>query len=49
MKSKVGALAFLLFLLIIAFGIVSFSAEFLFGKPLIEVVQDLLFMLYRKP
>ena len=49
MKSKVGAIAFLLFLLIMAFGIVSFSAEYFLDKPLVKVVQDLLFMLYRKP
>jgi len=48
MKSKIGALLFFLLLLIIAFGLISFSSEFFLGKPLIKVVQDFLFMLSRK-
>lgn len=48
MKSKIGALIFFLLLLVAAFGLISFSAEFFLGKPLIKVVQDVLFMLDRK-
>jgi hypothetical protein len=48
MKSKVGAIIFLLILFLVAFGIVSLSAEYFFGKPFIQVIQDVLFMLNRK-
>ena len=49
MKSKVGAIIFLLILLLLAFGLISFATEFFLGKPLTKVIQDLLFLLYRKP
>lgn len=48
MKSKIGAIIFVVILLIVAFGIISFAAEFFLGKPLDELVEDLLFMIYRK-
>lgn len=48
MKSKIGALIFFLLLLVFAFGLISFATEFFLGKPLITVVKDFLFMLYRK-
>ena len=48
MKSKVGALIFLLILLVLAFGLISFATEFFLGKPLTKVIQDFLFMFYRK-
>ena len=48
MKSKFGGVIFLLILLLVAFGIISFSAEYFLGKPLIKVIQDVVFMLYRK-
>ena len=47
-KSKIGALIFFLLLLVAAFGLISFSAEFFLGKPLVKVVQEVLFMLNRK-
>ena len=48
MKSKIGAIIFLLLLLVFAFGLISFATEFFLGKPLAKVVRDLLFMIYRK-
>ena len=48
MKSKVGAIIFLLILLVLAFGLISFATEFFLGKPLTKVIQDFLFLLYRK-
>ena len=48
MKSKFGAIIFLLLLLVFAFGLISFATEFFMGKPLTKVVKDFLFMLYRK-
>ena len=48
MKSKFGAIVFLLLLLVFAFGLISFATEFFMGKPLMTVVRDLLFMMYRK-
>lgn len=48
MKSKIGAIIFFLFLFVFALGLISFSAEFFLDKPLIKVIRDFLFMLYRK-
>jgi hypothetical protein len=48
MKSKIGAIIFFLLLFVVAFGLISFSTEFFLGKPLIKVIRDFLFMLYRK-
>jgi hypothetical protein len=45
--SKFGGVIFFLILLIAAFGIISFSAEFFLGKPLMAVVKDFLFLLSR--
>jgi len=47
MKSKFGAIIFFLLLLVFAFGLINFAAEFFMGKPLTKVVRDLLFMIYR--
>jgi len=47
-KSKIGGIIFFLILLVVAFGLITFSTEFFLGKPLIKVVQDVLFMFYRK-
>jgi hypothetical protein len=47
-KSKIGAIVFFLLLLVAAFGLISFSTEFFLGKPLVKVIQEILFMLYRK-
>lgn len=48
MKSKIGAIIFFLLLLVFVFGLASFATEFFLDKPLIKVVKDFLFMLYRK-
>ena len=48
MKSKICAIIFFLFLFVFALGLISFSTEFFLGKPLIKVIRDFLFMLYRK-
>lgn len=48
MKSKIGAIIFFLLLFVVAFGLISFATEFFLGKPLMKVVRDFLFMLYRK-
>lgn len=48
MKPKIGAIIFFLLLFVFAFGLVSFATEFFLGKPLIKVIRDFLFMLYRK-
>ncbi|MGH7793491.1 MAG: hypothetical protein ACREQ2_01095 [Candidatus Binatia bacterium] len=48
MKSKIGGVIFFLILLVGAFGIISFSAEFFLGKPLLAVVKDFLFFMSRK-
>jgi hypothetical protein len=48
MKSKIGAVIFFLLLLVAAFGLISFSTEFFLGKPLVKVIQDVLFMFYRE-
>jgi hypothetical protein len=48
MKSKLGAIAFAVILLVLAFGIISFATEFFLGKPLAKVIQDLLFLIYHK-
>jgi hypothetical protein len=47
-KSKIDAIVFFLLLLVAVFGLVSFSTEFFLGKPLVKVIQEILFMLYRK-
>ncbi|MGH7853038.1 MAG: hypothetical protein ACREP3_06330 [Candidatus Binatia bacterium] len=41
--SKLGGILFILILIIVAFGIASFSAEFFFGRPLMEFIEDFLF------
>jgi hypothetical protein len=48
MKSKVGAIIFLLILLVLTFGLISFATEFFLGKPLTKVIEDFLFLFYRK-
>jgi hypothetical protein len=48
MKSAVGAiLSFLIFALVI-FGLISFATEFFLGKPLLKVIEEFVFMFYRK-
>jgi len=48
MKSKFGAIIFFLLLLVFAFGLISFATEYFMGKPLMKVIRDLLFLMYRK-
>jgi len=48
MKSKLGAIIFFLLLLVFAFGLISFATEYLMGKPLMTVIRDFLFLIYRK-
>ena len=48
MKSKFGAIIFFLLLLVFAFGLISFATEYFMGKPLMTVIRDLVFMMYRK-
>lgn len=48
MKSVVGAILSFLILLLVAFGIISFATEYFLGKPLLKVIEDFLFMFYRK-
>jgi hypothetical protein len=46
--SKIGAVIFFLLMIIVTFGIVSFSSEFFLGRPLMDVVQDFWFALFRR-
>jgi hypothetical protein len=46
--SKIGGLFFFLLMIIIALGVVSFASEFFLGRPLMEVVSDLWFALFRR-
>ena len=46
--SKFGAVIFFLLMIIVAFGVVSFSSEFFLERPLTEVVRDFWFALFRK-
>jgi hypothetical protein len=46
--SKIGAIIFFLLMIVVAFGVVSFSSEFVLGRPLMEVVHDFWFALFRK-
>jgi hypothetical protein len=46
--SKIGTVIFFVLILIVAFGVVSFSSEYFLGRPLMDVVGDFLFMLFRK-
>ena len=48
MKSVVGAILSFLILFLVAFGLISFATEFFLGKPLLKVIEDFLFMFYRK-
>lgn len=48
MKSNFGAIVFVIILLVVAFGLIAFAAEFVFGRPLPELIRDLLFLIQRK-
>jgi len=46
--SKLGGILFVFILLIVALGIASFSAEFFFGRPLMDFIEDLVFIVFKK-
>ena len=46
--SKLGGILFTLILMVVVFGIASFSAEFFFGRPLMDFINDFIFMVSRK-
>jgi hypothetical protein len=46
--SKLGGILFVFILIIVVFGIASFSAEFFFGRPLMEFIKDLVFIVFKK-
>jgi hypothetical protein len=46
--SKLGGLFFVFILIIAAFGLASFAAEFFFGRPLMAFVKDFIFMVFHK-
>jgi len=46
MSRVVGTIFFILVLIIVAFGIVSFSAEFFFGRPLMAFIKDFNFLYF---
>ncbi|HEV8722375.1 MAG TPA: hypothetical protein VGW77_17290 [Candidatus Binatia bacterium] len=46
--SKLGPVIFFILIIVVAFGVVSFASEFFLGRPLMDVVRDFLFVLFRK-
>ena len=48
MSKVVGTIFFILVVIIVAFGIVSVSAEFFFGRPLIAFIKDFNFLYFGK-
>lgn len=46
--SKIGGIFFIVVLVIIVFGIISFTAEFLFGRPLMAFIEDFIFLVSRR-
>jgi hypothetical protein len=46
--SKLGPVIFFILIIVVAFGVVSFSSEFFLGRPLMDVVRDSWFALLRK-
>lgn len=46
--SKLGALIFFILMIVVAFGVISFSSEFFLDRPLMDVIQDAWFALFRK-
>ena len=46
--SKIGGIFFVIILILLVFGIVAFAAEFIFGRPLMESVDDLMFRFFHK-
>jgi hypothetical protein len=48
MSKVVGGILFILVLIIVVFGVVSFSAEFFFGRPLMAFIRDFIFVVFKK-
>ncbi len=48
MSKILGSILFILVLIIVVFGIASFSAEFFFGRPLMAFIKDFMFVVFRK-
>jgi hypothetical protein len=46
--SKLGGILFILILIVVVFGIASFSAEYFFGRPLMAFIKDFIFMVSKK-
>jgi len=46
--SKFGGILFILILIVVVFGIASFSAEYFFGRPLMAFIKDFIFMVFKK-
>jgi hypothetical protein len=46
--TKAGGVFFFFDLILIVFGVVSFTAEFVFGRPLMEFIKDFIFLVFRK-
>jgi hypothetical protein len=46
--SKFGGILFILILIVVVFGIASFSAEYFFGRPLMAFIKDFIFMVSKK-
>ena len=46
--SKLGGILFVFILIIVAFGIASFSAEFFFGRPLMDFIEDFVFIVFKR-
>jgi hypothetical protein len=43
-----GAVIFFVLLIIVAFGIVAFASEFFLGRPIDEVIGDLMFAIFHR-
>jgi len=48
MSKVVGTIFFILVLIVVVFGIVSFSAEFFFGRSLMAFIKDFMFVVFTK-
>jgi hypothetical protein len=46
--SKLGPVIFFVLIIVVAFGVVSFFSEFFLGRPLLDVVRDFWFAVFRK-
>jgi hypothetical protein len=46
--SKTGGIIFFIVLILIIFGVIVVASEVLFGRPLMAVIKDFIFLLFRK-